>query len=818
MKYIDMNKYMKNSCLSLAFVLVGWTAFAQQGVVSGQVIDASSNEPLIGAYVSVEGESAFRAVTDEDGWFMFQAVPYGTYQLRITYLGMAPWNETFELDNTAYEIKLELSPNSATLTTVVVNGESERFSLRRLRAVEGTAIYAGRKSEVIELKDIAANLAANNPRQVYSKVAGLNIWESDGAGLQLGIGGRGLSPNRTSNFNTRQNGYDISADALGYPESYYTPPAEALSRIEVVRGAASLQYGTQFGGMLNFVFKRPEADRKFSLSTRQSVGSYGFFNSFNSISGTVAKGKLGYYGYFQYKRGDGWRPNSGFELTNGYLALEYQVNDKLRLGGQITNMHYLAQQAGGLTDTQFDQDPRQSFRERNWFQVNWNLLAFTLDQRFSDRTRLNIRAFGLAAERLALGNLAPINVVDFGDNRDLIKGRFRNYGLEARLLHRYNFRNQVNTFLIGARWYRGQTNALQGEANDGSGPDFYFLNPENVEKSDYVFPNRNLALFAEHIFSLDSHWTLTPGIRFEYINTRSEGYYRQRIYDGAGNLIVDSRFEDEQQRRRRFVILGLGASYKPSDQWEVYANVSQNYRAINFSDLRIDNPNARVDPEITDEEGYTADLGLRKQTSDGWYFDLTAFYIAYRDRIGWVLRSNEPPLYNDYRFRTNIADARNIGLETFVEANLWYWLRPEDRSTKLSVYVNAAVIDAKYINTDDRSIAGNEVELVPPFTFRTGLQFNRDAFRLGASWSYTARHYSDATNAERTASAVNGLIPSYSVADVSAAYQWKSLSLEVSCNNALNASYFTRRAEAYPGPGIIPADGRAFFVTIGWQY
>jgi Fe(3+) dicitrate transport protein len=80
------------------------------------------------------------------------------------------------------------------------------------------------------LADINANLAANNSRQIFAKVAGLNVWESDGGGVQLGIGARGLSPNRTAEFNTRQNGYDISADALGYPEAYYTPPAEALQK------------------------------------------------------------------------------------------------------------------------------------------------------------------------------------------------------------------------------------------------------------------------------------------------------------------------------------------------------------------------------------------------------------------------------------------------------------------------------------------------------------------------------------------------------------------------------------------------------------
>ena len=135
------------------------------------------------------------------------------------------------------------------MSEVVVTQRKEKvFGLKQLKPVEGTAIYAGKKSEVVLLSNVQGNLASNNARQIYAQVAGLNIYENSIGGLQLNIGGRGLDPNRTANFNTRQNGYDISADVLGYPESYYTPPAEALQEIQVVRGAASLQYGTQFGG------------------------------------------------------------------------------------------------------------------------------------------------------------------------------------------------------------------------------------------------------------------------------------------------------------------------------------------------------------------------------------------------------------------------------------------------------------------------------------------------------------------------------------------------------------------------------------------
>ena len=133
------------------------------------------------------------------------------------------------------------------LSEVIVKANKTKiFQLSKLKDIEGTSIFAGKKSEVISMDLSMANMASNNSRQIYNQIAGLNIYQNDDAGLQLNIGGRGLDPNRTSNFNTRQNGYDISADALGYPESYYTPPAESLSEIRIVRGAASLQYGTQF--------------------------------------------------------------------------------------------------------------------------------------------------------------------------------------------------------------------------------------------------------------------------------------------------------------------------------------------------------------------------------------------------------------------------------------------------------------------------------------------------------------------------------------------------------------------------------------------
>ena len=83
------------------------------------------------------------------------------------------------------------------------------FDFNFIRGVFNNQIFSGKKNELIILKDKSSK-ALNNPRITFNQTVSLNITETDDAGLQLNIGGRGLDPKRTSNFNVRQNYYDIS--------------------------------------------------------------------------------------------------------------------------------------------------------------------------------------------------------------------------------------------------------------------------------------------------------------------------------------------------------------------------------------------------------------------------------------------------------------------------------------------------------------------------------------------------------------------------------------------------------------------------------
>ncbi len=172
------------------------------------------------------------------------------------------------------------------LPDVTIVGKNSKSDYAQMPEIVGTNIYAGKKNSLIILNNVQGNVSTNNMRQVLSKVPGIHIWESDGSGIQIGIASRGLSPNRSWEFNVRQNGYDIAADPFGYPEAYYNPQLQAVQRIEIVRGQGALQYGPQFGGLVNYILRNGnEFNKPLVFETQQTIGSYGLFNSYNAIGG-----------------------------------------------------------------------------------------------------------------------------------------------------------------------------------------------------------------------------------------------------------------------------------------------------------------------------------------------------------------------------------------------------------------------------------------------------------------------------------------------------------------------------------------------------
>jgi Fe(3+) dicitrate transport protein len=770
---------------------------APESQVQGEVRDASG-AIVAGVSVTLLDATSKRVVATMqsglEGAFVFSRLAPGNYILRSEQKDFAATDTALVvLANQRTNTRITLYPQGNNISVTVTAerwaapGVVDSFQGRgRLEDIYGVQINTGKKTDVVVMDDLDANLAGNNQRQVFAKVPGISFWENDSSGVQLNLATRGLNPNRSWEFNTRQNGYDISSDVLGYPEAYFTPPLEALEKVEIVRGAGALQYGTQFGGVVNFVTKPAPQDRKFSLETQQSFGNLGLFDTYNGIGGTVKK--WDYASYFHRRQGDGWRQNSGFNTNTGYGTIGFAPSQRWKMRLELTGMEYLMQQAGGLTPIQFAADPQQSVRGRNWFGVRWFMPAFTLSYLPSTRTRVQVQAFGLYGERNSVGNLAAPNVADItGRNRQTDRDTYNNGGAEARFVHSFNFRGRTSSIAGGYRYFQGRTYRQRGAGSGLADSDFRFLSTQPLAL-DLLFGTHNHAAYVETALRLTNRLTITPGFRLERITTTA-----------TGAPVVGRR-----ALTRHVPLGGVGVAFRLTESSELYGNYTQAYRATHFNDIWRVDPAIVVDPNLRDVRGSNSDLGVRGRVGAALRYDFSLFQIGYGNRIGTVVEGGVQRV-------TNVADSRNLGVESYVELDVLRAARGNAGWGSLNLFQSTGFTDARYTSG---SLSGNRVELAPRWNARYGATYARSAFSMTLSHTHMSSIFTNASNTVTSVDGTQGLNPAFRVWDLAGTYRFRRYQFRAGVNNLTDNYYFTRRATGYPGPGIIPADGRTVFAGI----
>jgi len=708
------------------------------------------------------------------------------------------------------------APKTKYLTEVTVVGRASKSDYHQMPEIVGTNIYAGKKNHLIVLDNVQGNVVMNNMRQVLAKVPGIHVWESDPSGIQIGIAARGLSPNRSWEFNVRQNGYDISADPFGYPEAYYNPQLQAVQRIEVVRGQGSLQYGPQFGGLVNYILRNgSEINKKFEFETQQTVGSNALFNSYNAIGGNT--GNVHYYGFFDHRNGDGWRKNSEYFTNAGFGTVTYKFTPKFDLTAEVTHSHIRSQQPGGLTDAQFPQDARQSLRSRNWFDIVWTTPALTANYQINNNTRWTTKLFAIIGDRNSVGFMpgAGITVKDSinpatlqYNRRNVQIDEYRNYGMESRFITDYKVAGLDNTLSGGVRFYKGNTRRMVANNLGTTGTD-YDMSITGIYPTDINFESRNAAAFVENVFRIGKKLLLIPGLRYEWLEGTASGR------NGIAANGTEQKIQDVE-RNRSFLLAGVGAEYHITEGTEFYANYTQAYRPIQFANLQAPPTTNIIDPNLKDARGFNLDLGYRGKVKDFLQFDISGFYLDYRNRVGnvAVTASGTTPAYT---LVTNVGNSISKGFEGYAEFN---FIRAftQNKLADLLLFSSYGYTNAEYsTNHKDANTKGKKVENAPAHIVRSGISAGYKNVLLTGQVSYVSEAFSDANNTVTpTANANNGLIPSYTVSDLTATYKFsKNLNIKAGVNNVFDERYFTRRAGGFPGPGLLPADGRNFFISFG---
>ncbi len=235
------------------------------------------------------------------------------------------------------------------LDEVIVTGSMPKVNLRNLPM----SISVVSESQIEARKDHSLLPLLNEevPGLFITQRGVMGYGVAGGAAGAMSIRGIGGAP--TAGVLVLIDGHPQYMGLMGHPlaDSYQSIMTE---RVEVVRGPASVLYGSNaMGGVVNIITKQHKQDGMHN-SARLMYGS------FNSLSAEVASG--GRHGKYSstlnlgYNRSDGHRPDMDFEQFNGYTRLGYDVNRNWKGFADFNLSKTLSSNPGTITNPILDND------------------------------------------------------------------------------------------------------------------------------------------------------------------------------------------------------------------------------------------------------------------------------------------------------------------------------------------------------------------------------------------------------------------------------------------------------------------------------
>ncbi len=669
--------------------------------------------------------------------------------------------------------------------------------------VEGTQINAGKKTSNIDLKQ-QGTIANNNLRQLFQTVPGINISEESSPLTSFGY--RGLPPHRSQFTQILQDGIPIHADQFGYPEAYYVPPFQVVDRVEFFRGGASLMYGPQPGGSLNFITKMPPTDRPVSVYAENMAGTYGFFSTYESVAGTM--GDLGYYVYGHHRESDGFRnANSGYNLDFGGGKFVVQLSDRSRLLVTADGYSEGHGEPGGLSVADFNAgNIYKTTRFFDHFQLRRESVTAQYQNVLDDDTFLDVKMWGIHYNRFSRrqngGGFGTLPSGGASATSNFEDQSFNTFGIEPRFRRDW----MGHTLAFGLQYYHTWSPRYDSTganlANEGSNP-----TTTSFRTVDYA------PFFAENLFRF-GNLTVTPGIRIENIwQTVRED--RNNAKTAANKALADQQVSDTVP------LLGLGVAYNFDPKVQAYYNISQSYRPIIFTEAVSPAANQTVSGNLEPGDSWQTEIGFRGNPYPWLYWDTSLFYMRFENQIGVVNNNIQ-----------NVGDSRHQGWEFaggvdfLALADTMQGIETQ-RAVSFGAFFNSTILDTTFVAGPN---IGKRTQYAPYNLFRTGLNLiirdtSADSSYVGSEYAGGGGYYNQNEwlrfsftgtfvgnqfgNDNNTA---NNFIPAYNVWDLTAEVRLFHQSLRGfgGVYNVFDNRYFSR----VRGDGIDPAAPQTVFAGL----
>ena len=235
------------------------------------------------------------------------------------------------------------------------NGAMERDTIHLKEVIiTGTLTRINRNNtplavSVMDRKQIEEGNETAILPMLSGRVPGMFVTERGvtGFGVATGSAGqitlRGIGGNPTTGVLMLIDGHPQFMGLMGHPlpDSYV---ASDVERVEVIRGPASILYGSNaMGGVINIITRKQLHEGLYG-DVRLLLGSYNTWKQ--SVSAGMKKNRFSTFVSFNHDKTDGHRPNSDFEIVNGYVKLGYEFNEHIKANADFSIAKFNAQDPG----------------------------------------------------------------------------------------------------------------------------------------------------------------------------------------------------------------------------------------------------------------------------------------------------------------------------------------------------------------------------------------------------------------------------------------------------------------------------------------
>ncbi len=251
-----VGSYLKLGVIGLLVFLCGQTwgqsGLTRKGTVQGHV--SLKGEAVVGASVEVEGLKVLK-LTDQDGNFSISEVPYGNYEMEISYLGAKSLRILLAVDSEVVRVQCEMEIEATQMETVTIEERSELAQMQ------------SRPISINSLDAVAVRNQALGAEELLRQTTGVVVRQQGGLGSAVNVNLNGLNGNAVRVY------YDgIPLEVFGGGVQINNIPVDVLRRMDVYKGVMPIDVGTDaLGGGINLV---PFHSYKEYFRTSYTFGSF----------------------------------------------------------------------------------------------------------------------------------------------------------------------------------------------------------------------------------------------------------------------------------------------------------------------------------------------------------------------------------------------------------------------------------------------------------------------------------------------------------------------------------------------------------------